>query len=47
MEYVLNVMRRMDMVDQIVQQIIVDQIESHLVTRMVRVVVRQDGKMMD
>ena len=47
MEYVLNVIRRMDMVDQIVQQIIVDQIESHLVTRMASVVVLQDGKMMD
>ena len=46
MDYVLYVMRQMDMVDQIVQPIIVEKIEYHLAIQMVRVYVHQDGKTM-
>jgi len=47
MDYVLYVMRLMDMVDQIVQPIIVEQIEYHLAIQMGHVYVHPDGKTME
>ena len=47
MDYVLYVILQMDMEDRIVQQIIAEQIEYHLVIQMVRVYAHQDGKMME